>query len=92
MDAAEHARVGDFRNGTGETGERTSARTRLGGDGEGGVVPETRKPRMNAAEPLIAACAEGYSGKAGVPGLKKSSHGSHVGSASARSKAFAGSR
>ena len=39
--------------------------------------------RMNAAEPLIEAWAEGYSGKAGVPGLKKSSQGSHVGSASA---------
>jgi len=36
-----------------------------------------------AAAPLIEAWAEGYSGKAGVPGLKKSSHGSHVGSASA---------
>lgn len=39
--------------------------------------------RMTAAEPLIEAWAEGYSGKAGVPGLKKSSQGSHLGSASA---------
>jgi len=38
MDTAEDARIGDFGNGTGETGERTSARTRLGGDCEGGVI------------------------------------------------------
>src|ERR1700724_697220 len=47
------------------------------------VLSPNLEARMNAAEPLIAACAEGYSGKAGEPGLKKSSHGSHVGSASA---------
>src|ERR1700680_4796912 len=46
------------------------------------VLSPNLEARMNAAEPLIAAWAEGYSGKAGVPGLKKSSHGSHVGSAS----------
>src|SRR6516162_9583473 len=40
------------------------------------------KARTNAAEPLIEAWAEGYSGNAGAPGLKKSSQGSHVGSAS----------
>src|SRR5438128_3753934 len=37
--------------------------------------------RTEAAEPLREACAEGYSGCAGVPDLKKSSQGSHVGSA-----------
>ena len=51
------------------------------------TVKELLSPKMaartNAAEPLIEAWAEGYSGKAGVPGLKKSSQGFHVGSASA---------
>src|SRR5580704_6762200 len=46
------------------------------------VFSPKMEARMNAAEPLIAAWAEGYSGKAGVPGLKKPSQGSHVGSAS----------
>jgi len=41
MDAAKDASVGDFRNGAGETGERTSAGTRFGGNGEGGVVSES---------------------------------------------------
>ena len=44
---------------------------------------------MNAAEPLIEAWAEGYSGKAGVPGLKKSSQGLPRGVGVDRSKVFA---
>ena len=47
------------------------------------VLSPKVEARMNAAEPLIEAWAEGYSGKAGVPGGKKSSQGSQVGSASA---------
>ena len=39
------------------------------------VLSPKMEARMNAAEPLIEAWAEGYSGKAGVPGLKKSSQG-----------------
>src|SRR2546423_15571890 len=39
--------------------------------------------RMNAAEPLNVEWPDGYSGCAGVPVGKKSSHGTHVGSASA---------
>src|SRR5580658_10875232 len=46
------------------------------------VLSPKREARTNAAEPLIEAWAEGYSGKAGVP-VKESSQGSHVGSASA---------
>src|ERR1700730_6113919 len=46
------------------------------------VLSRKMEARTNAAEPLIEAWAEGYSGKAGVPGLKKSSQGSHVVSAS----------
>src|SRR5262245_44177674 len=38
--------------------------------------------RTNAAEPLMDACAEGYSGCEGVPLTKKFSQGSQVGSAS----------
>src|SRR5256885_12185866 len=38
--------------------------------------------RMNAADPLYVECADGYSGWAGVP-VRVSSHGCHVGSASA---------
>ena len=41
MDAAEDTSVSDFCNGAGETGERTSAGTRFGGNGEGGVVSES---------------------------------------------------
>ena len=40
MDAAEDASVSDFRNGAGETGERSRAGTRFGGDCEGRVVSE----------------------------------------------------
>src|SRR5271165_6720965 len=47
------------------------------------VLSPKMEAKMNAAEPLIEEWAEGYSGKAGVPGVKKSSQGSHVGSASA---------
>jgi hypothetical protein len=39
------------------------------------VLSPKMEARMNAAEPLIEAWAEGYSGKAGVPGLKRSSQG-----------------
>src|SRR6267143_6095594 len=39
--------------------------------------------RMKPAAPLIEEWADGYSGCAGVPAGKKSSHGSHSGSASA---------
>src|ERR1700694_2817489 len=39
--------------------------------------------RMNAAEPLTVEWPDGYSGCAGVPVGKKSSHGTHIGSASA---------
>jgi len=42
VDAAKDASVSDFRNGAGETGERTSAGTRFGGNGEGGVLSESR--------------------------------------------------
>ena len=38
--------------------------------------------RMNAAEPLNVEWPDGYSGCAGVPVGKKSSHGTQVGSAS----------
>ena len=82
MDAAEDASVSDFRNGAGET-----ENARAPGRDSEVTVKEVFSPkmeaRMTAAEPLIEAWAEGYSGKAGVPGLKKSSQGSHVGSASA---------
>src|SRR5215469_11986233 len=49
------------------------------------VLSPKMEARISAAEPLIEAWAEGYSGKGGVPGLglKESSQGSHVGSASA---------
>lgn len=46
------------------------------------VLSPKVEARTNAAEPLIDAWAEGYSGWAGVPELKKSSQGSHVGAAS----------
>src|ERR1700676_626880 len=39
--------------------------------------------RMNAADPLTVEWPDGYSGCAGVPAGKKSSQGTHVGSASA---------
>jgi hypothetical protein len=73
MDAADDTNVSDFCNGARETGERVPGR-----DSEM-TVKEVLSPkmeaRMNAAEPLIEAWAEGYSGKAGVPGLKRSSRG-----------------
>ena len=74
MDAADDTNVSDFCNGARETeNERVPGR-----DSEM-TVKEVLSPkmeaRMNAAEPLIEAWAEGYSGKAGVPGLKKSSQG-----------------
>src|SRR5262249_2650479 len=47
------------------------------------VFSPNTEARMDAAEPLREAWAEGYSGCAGVPALKKSSQGSQVGSASA---------
>jgi len=47
------------------------------------VFSPKMEARMTAAEPLREAWAEGYSGWAGVPDLKKSSQGSQVGSASA---------
>src|SRR5580692_9942987 len=61
-------------------------RVSLGRDSEvtvKAVFSPNADARTNAAEPLIEAWAEGYSGKAGVPGGKKSSQGSQVGSASA---------
>ena len=36
--------------------------------------------RMKAAAPLALECADGYSGSAGAPDGKKSSHGSQLGS------------
>ena len=74
MDAADDTNVSDFCNGARETGERTSPRTRFGDEVKEVLSPKM-EARMNAAEPLIEAWAEGYSGKAGVPGLKKSSQG-----------------
>src|SRR5215468_6340759 len=47
------------------------------------VLSPKTEARMNAAEPLREAWAEGYSGCAGVPALKKSSQGSQAGLASA---------
>src|SRR6266404_9484444 len=49
-----------------------------------GVFSPNAAARMKAAAPLIEECADGYSGYAGVPGLrgKESSNGSHSGSAS----------
>ena len=42
------------------------------------VLSPEMEARINAAEPLLEEWAEGYSGKGGVPGLKKSSQGSHI--------------
>src|ERR1700726_647195 len=47
-----------------------------------GVSSPNAAPRINAAAPLTVEWPEGYSGCAGVPAGKKSSHGTQVGSGS----------
>src|SRR5215470_7591055 len=47
-----------------------------------GVLSPNAAARMEAAAPLTVEWPDGYSGCAGVPGGKKSSHGVHAGSGS----------
>jgi hypothetical protein len=73
MNAAEDARIRDFCNGARETRKRrvpgrTSEVT------VNAVLSPNAAERTNAAAPLTVEWADGYSGCAGVPALKKSSH------------------
>ena len=82
MNPAKNARIRDFGDRARETRKRACAGTYIRGDRKCRIVSK-RGGEDERGGALTEEWADGYYGCAGVPLLKKSSHGSQVGSASA---------